>query len=383
MGRSSQLRRICARWHDSVLDKKDEVTRDKGTLTLRTTTKADPVQEASYTVENDTWLPVSETVLLRDGTNVEITTVPDTSASQPDPSKNDVPALSDSKSAPKPEIAQEIAPASEPLLSKANEATVEDSEVFARIALHKIGAEEGSQIEFHRLGPNLLSVSTLVESEERRDALATALAAIPGVRPNIRTFAEASRRSSSPVPGPAPDTAIAATATPAFQPELETLFPDIGRREAFVTSVLTVSQRASSEAWETGLLVRRYGEPDVRELGPAAREALEELIRDHVDALSEAIEQVKAQIKPLLELSQSEHHAYARVESWREGVLLLTQRTLSMHAEIQEALVASSGSRNAGQLRTGIIADLQWLKEGLAAPRRVTSRHFLKNEGSK
>jgi hypothetical protein len=365
-----------ARWHDSIPEKDDEVTRSKEELTLRTTTKADPVEEASFTVKVDTWIPVSETFKLRDGTNVEITTVPNPPPVEPDNLGGDLPRLSDSKPS-EPESAR----AAESSLSKSNEVTVEDSEVFARVALHKIGAEKEGQIEFRRLGANTLSVSTLVESEERRQSLATALAAIPGVRLDIRTIAEAAGKSSGSVQRPAQDTAVATTAIPGLQSQLETLFPDPGRRETFVNSVLTESQRASEEAWETGVLVRRYREADVQRLGSVAREALEQLIRQHFDALSQAIQQTEVRIRPMIESPQPDREADAPLKPWREELLILTQRTLTMHERIQEALIASAGGRNGEQLRAWITSDLQWLKGGLEAPRRATSQHFLKNEG--
>ena len=367
-----------ARWHDNVSERSDEVTRAKGRLTLRTTTKTDLVREASYTVEERTWLPVVETVALRDGRNVEITALPQDSTSSVDAQEGDVPRV------------PETMPASETAKESGKEATsasfkgvtVEDSEVFARVALHKIGAQDGGQVEFRGLNSDVLSVRTLVESEAHKQLVLSALAAIPHVRPDIRTFSEAAANPSVPVQRPTPNPAVVATAIPAFQHELETLFPNTDARAAFVNSVLTESQRVSAEAWETGLLVRRYGEGDVRKLGPTAREALEDLIRDHLDALTSAVQDTAARIKPLIAAPETDAESNSPAKPWREALLLLTQQALSLNAELQEALVASADGRSATKLRGVIVSDLRGLENGLELPRRETYQHFLKNEES-
>ena len=364
-----------ARWHDQASDRSDKVTKSGGHLTLRTTTKTDPVQEASYTVEAQTWLPVSETIALRDGRNVEITVIPNLPDSDGDAAIAGRPVTPETNAVPEAQTAQ-----SEPASSPPNGLSVDDSEVLARVALYKLGSVDGSQIDFHRLDDGTLSVRTLVESEVRKQSVLAALSPIPDLRPDIRTFAEVADRSAAgPVLHSVPDTAVVATAIPAFQHELEINFPDAGDRVAFVNSVLAESQRASAEAWETGVLVRRYTEKDVDRLQPETRDALERLIREHVDALSGAVRAIALRITPLILLPQPGAAPVSSAKSWRKALLLLTQQTLALHQEIQEGLSASR-SRNSEELRIGIISDLQDLENRLQGSGRGTSGHFLKDE---
>ena len=365
-----------AHWHDNVSGRTDKVTRSKERLTLRTTTRTDPVKEASYTVEERTWLPVVETLVLRDGRSVEITAVPGAAASPIEAERGDIPPVPDAK----PLTDAETDSAKRITASGSNAVTVDDAEVSARVALHKIGTDEGGQVEFRRLGSDVLSVRTLVDSEARKQSVLLALTAIPHVRPDIRTFSEAAANPSASVQRSTPDTAVVATAVPAFEHELETLFPNTNDRAAFVNSVLTRSQRVSAEAWETGLLVRRYGDGDVAGLGPASREALEGLIRDHLDALSSALQETAARIKPLIALPESDAGSNAPARPWREALLLLTQRALSLNAGLQEGLNASAGGRSAAELRGVIVSDLRFSGKRPRRARRETPQHFLKNQ---
>jgi hypothetical protein len=124
------------RWRDSVHEKRDVVTRSRGLLTLRFTTKADPVEEDSYTVEEQTWLPVSETVALREEKKVESTAIPNGSDSPADAAGNNLPLTPDSTAVPEAGIASAKDSASPGVDGNVSiRVTVEDSEVLARIAL--------------------------------------------------------------------------------------------------------------------------------------------------------------------------------------------------------------------------------------------------------
>lgn len=360
------------RWHDQSSDRNDRVTRSGGQLTLRTTTKTDPVQEASYTVEAETWLPVSETVALRDGRNIEIIAGPKAPDSDDEAPIADRPRTPETNAAPESKTSP-----STPALPLANVPTADDTEVLARVALHKLGTVDGGQIDFQKLDDGALAVRTLVESESRKQSMLAALAPIPNLRADIRTFAEAAGRSAGPVSHSTADGAVVASAVPAFQQDLETIFPNAGDRAAFVDLVLSESQHASSEAWETAALVRRYSESEVDKLRPGSRDALEALIREHADALSGAIQRVALRLRPLIALPGTA--AVSPGKRWRETLLFLTQRSLALHEEIQEGLSASSQNRRSEELRISIISDLQGLESRLEESRRATRERFLSN----
>ena len=346
-----------ASWHDNLPARTDKVTRWNGQLTLLTQPSgADLVQQASLTVEETTWLPVSETVVLRDGRDIEITTAST--------------ALEASAAVTIPEIPAPVSGVENPASPTVDPSALADAEVMARVALHRAGAGDGAQIEFSAGPASTISIRTTVESDERRNDLLAALSGIPHLQPEIMTVAEAAAKSSA-LEKPA---AASQPSAPALEAELASLFPNAQERAQFVASVLSVSQRASAEAWELQLLLRRYSDRDIALLSPASRHALEELIRAHVAALSGAAHETAGALKPLIAVPEP---AESPAIPWRGALPPVLEKALALHAGILEALNASSGTKTPEQLQTSIITNLEFIQRGLAGCRREIDSHFL------
>jgi hypothetical protein len=363
-----------ASWHDGLPSRSDTITRSNDRVTLHT--GAPPgylVQEASLTVQESTWIPVSESFVLRDGRDIEIA---ETMSMSTAPASVDNPKLD-------PTVADTLpSPGKEAIPPPVDSSDLPDAEVMARVALHAAGADDGAQVEFRRDSRDAVTVTTTVESETRKQEILTVLQGIPHIRTEILTVGETKARTSVPGGQDTVGTTVLSAAVPVWQNDLIGLFPNPRDRANFVSAVLAESQRASTEAWELRSLIRRYGTRDVARLGSAAREALEELLREHLATLESEVHSTAAQLRPIIPIPEIAASPNSAAGSWRDALSGLSEEVLGLHSELLEGLSNSSGIKNPAELRAGLIDTFRSLPARLAVSRRLTSIHFLRSESA-
>jgi hypothetical protein len=363
-----------ASWHDGLPSRSDTITRSNDRVTLRTEApQGYLVQEASLTVQESTWIPVSESFVLRDGRDIEIAetvTMPSAVATVNSPKLD--PTVSDSL----PSLGKEASP------SSIDSSDLADAEVMARVALHAAGADDGAQVEFRWDSRDAVTVTTTVESETRKREILTVLQGIPHIRTEILTVGEMNARTSVPGGQDPVGATVLSAAVPVWQNDLIDLFPNPRDRANFVSAVLAESQRASTEAWEIRSLVRRYGTRDVAPLGSPARDALEGLLREHLATLENEVHSTAAQLRPIIAIPELAASPSSAAGSWRDALSALSEEVLGVHSELLEGLSNSSGNRNPAELRAGLMDTFRSLPARLAVSRRETSRHFLRSESA-
>jgi hypothetical protein len=81
---------------------------------------------------------------------------------------------------------------------------------------------------------------------------------------------------------------------------LEERFPIAKDRTAFVNETVEYVQDAMAEAWALRRLTDRYTPDMVAKLSSGSQQTLELLIRDHVSALRQDMDEVQSKVSPLL-----------------------------------------------------------------------------------
>jgi hypothetical protein len=198
-----------------------------------------------------------------------------------------------------------------------SEADLTAAEVEARYALHSVRACIGRPIAV-RVGIGRIEVEGVVDTKERKAEVLLALRGIPRVAAEIRSVAEVAgipRGEGIPAPldeppvGDAPKPKLPAedllrryfgagkcagrpsdTQSACVQEEIASL-----SREA-----LAHSEGAQAHAWALRRLVEWGPFLERDELRTATRRLLEIMVRDHMDALRNELEQSHAQLKPIL-----------------------------------------------------------------------------------
>jgi len=152
-----------------------------------------------------------------------------------------------------------------------------------------------------------LEVRGLVESEERKSELRTALAELASVQVRIRT-AEEALKATSPEFRPA-DQATVSTREEALrlssgrspiQQELKELLAGGEGIAAFSTHAISLSQGALTHAWALRRLAERYSREEEIGLLPRSRWLLEIMTRDHRVALETGNRRMRALLEPVL-----------------------------------------------------------------------------------
>lgn len=159
-------------------------------------------------------------------------------------------------------------------------------------ALNNAGAFTGEQIDVSRSGDGKISVTALVETANRKQALINALAGVknsPAVRIRIETVAEADARvkkqNKATTPNTQPGTVERFDAVEGTNPvyaELRKKFSDQEARR-FVSRVLNRSGQARSHALAMKQLSGRFSQADLASLTAAERGRWLALIRGHAE----------------------------------------------------------------------------------------------------
>lgn len=173
-------------WHDKLNVKDDQVSSSAEMSTLRTTTNSGEVQEETLTVRNDDFHPVARRLILRGSREIEILEL-----------NYDVLSWDEVNTAllfePEPGTAVARAPsepaakAAEPMLP--SPASLDETELRARIALNRMSADMAEQISITESRTSVV-ITGFVETDERKKEIENGLRHIPLVTISIRTFEE-------------------------------------------------------------------------------------------------------------------------------------------------------------------------------------------------
>ncbi len=231
---------------------------------------------------------------------------------------------------------------SKPALPSALSLSETDSlaiEIQAHYVLHQLKACLGKPIHVNRGSAGRLRVSGLVDTEEERNELQTALSTVPGVTVAVQTVAEAVRAASQPSPsgiqrqaGLPPMTrenegVTVRTGRMPLQQQLQQFFSrgsnqlpvagggeeeEVGKRTAedpvarLSNGAVTLSRNVMAEAWALRRLAERYREHDIDRLPRYSRLLLQNMLQDHLSSVRLGIEKARQLLEPALSSVTSE-----------------------------------------------------------------------------
>jgi hypothetical protein len=200
------------------------------------------------------------------------------------------------------------------------------AEVEAWYSLHSVGACLGRPMSVVRAGPGGVEVQGIVEKEEVKTQIATALQGIPHVTFRIRTVVEDEVANSIQTASPQPVATVEATPAPTAEGLPQKLAAE-GLLEQFFASedcaagaveekgnciqqkiaqlsqeVLLSSEAALAQAWALRLLGERYSLVQQDDLRISSRRLMELMVRDHLMALRQEWQRSQSLVKPVLGL---------------------------------------------------------------------------------
>jgi hypothetical protein len=312
-------------WHNSLGEKQDEVATVGGDfITLTTRTSEGLIAQARITVRTSDFHPVAEDLRLQDTREVKVNEL--VWEVLPMESINQAIFVSDATLPPEFKRAGNVGTRSPSVI----DAELAEAELQARIAIHAEKADLGEQIELDRdikvPGQRSLVVRGIVNTSERKNDLQSALRGIPHIQFRLQTVeeAEAQQNEFTAASSQDPTTQIAQQATvrgygvaenvgtseytipvvdtgrPALEEQMEEHIPIAEDRTAFINKTVELLQGTMARAWALRRLSDRYTPDMVAELGRGSRQTLELLIRDHVTAIRQYVDEVRNTISPLL-----------------------------------------------------------------------------------
>jgi RNA polymerase sigma factor (sigma-70 family) len=246
-------------------------------------------------------------------------------------------------------------------------AATADLEVELAYALDKFRTRFGDQLSLTKTAADLLEVKGVVDSEETRNEVLSALSHVrrhPAVRIEISTVAEVLAHQQKHSNEVIQEFASSDGAFPVYQ-ELKHY---LGERETsgtpsdrvdqlvreFAARVVGQSRRAVGHSLELKQLTARFSNKQLNELTPGMRAKWLSLVRDHAEALRQEIANLRGELRPIFFNNQSGRDVTAGIEvSSDAGLLLaveqLNRLVLASDETVRSAFTASSGTA-AGQL---------------------------------
>jgi anti-sigma factor RsiW len=401
-------------WHNNLNEKQDQVSlTGNNLLTLTTTTNEGPIAEARLTFRTSDFHPIAAILRLHDTRQVEVTELVwdvfpmeavDPTIFSTEPMRTpDVPHSANLVPPPPPPSDAELA----------------ESELQARVAIHAEGADLGEQIELDR-DPAVSKPASVVRSvvvrgivstPERKDRLLAALQGIAHVELRLQTVEEAATQqkevttekseaiepqieqgtplpenrvaTASVVVRPNEPSAVAVIGRRALEEQLQERYPKAEDRAAFTNKTVELVQEALAQAWALRRLRDRYGPETVARLSRGSRQTLELLIRDHVSALRQHVDEARDMVATLVppELStevsprpilDSPMSPSETVSDWRYTVTEIFPEVQRMNENIAAMLAETGRSAAEGQ---ALVHDLQLALAKLQAELPVLYQH--------
>ncbi|MCI0423095.1 MAG: hypothetical protein L0387_11210 [Acidobacteria bacterium] len=338
-------------------------------LKITTSNKAEDrpkrIVEAAILIRAEDWHPVQEQLKVREGAGISEYEL--TEAAYDVLALNTVPAsifagLEPPRFPQPPQTAaDDVETSAAPVLSVGQ---LKVAEMEAAYALHRLRVCLGEGVEIHQSPQGTIQVQGLVETVQRREEIAAALAGISLVRVSLRTVAEAmkdaraaSDTSSEQAPERSQPDAHAAlevqSARLPLQDFLERYYSgpaatarnEPGPARAGATAqarqqiadlskdVVSLSESASAEMWALRHLAERYPLPKAQALPPGARWLLETMVRDHLTELKSLMSRIRRLVEPVLiafvtahgnvPTARSSSRGATMEGSWDAGVLAL------------------------------------------------------------
>jgi hypothetical protein len=182
----------------------------------------------------------------------------------------------------------------------------EETEMAVRYGLHQLEADLGEPIQISHGSHGKIIVDALGVAPELQAKLKDQLVSIPNTGLEIdRTPGPSCEACPLPPQEPAMVTPSRALSfAPVVNPNekrLEEIFGDPHAQESFTQEVLAASGDALAHGFALRDLALRYTPEEEGKLRPAAKAQLEEMVGDHLAALTEQTSRLQGLIRPLLE----------------------------------------------------------------------------------
>ena len=239
-------------------------------------------------------------------------------------------------------------------------------EVELAYALDRFRSRFGDQLSLTKTSAELLQVKGVVDSEETRKEVLSALSHFsndPAVRIEISTVGEVLARQRNQANNVVQEFAASDDSIPLYS-ELRRYFAaqlgpgapsdqvDKKVRE-LAARVVGQSGRALGHALELKQLISRFSDEQLNDLTPSARAKLFSLVRNHAEALRREIASLRGELQPIL-FNQNPRGEIGGVEISSNASLLLSveklhRLVLASDEAVRSAFAASSGTAT-GQL---------------------------------
>ncbi len=291
------------RWRATTTVSRDDVHETQETMTLATTPEGGSIRLASLTVRRSDWRPVAKHVVFADLTSLDIEEI--SYAVEPE----SLPEVLTVTPTPQPLRPIEPASVATPILPMEDD--LERSEIRVREALHSLEADrrELPMLERDSRG---ISVSALVETENRGEQLRSVLQAIPYVTVHIRNVnqpLESEIKESS-----AQVTTVKAPIIATEPPLAEELWEHLGGLDA-ANNYLELVRKSYFQALSDALALRRLAErypADQRDTLPAdVRERVDRLAADYILDIQPSTELYLKNTSMVLDVMLERHNVAA------------------------------------------------------------------------
>jgi hypothetical protein len=313
-------------WRQSLAAKREEVSRSRTeageTLTLRVSADAEVavgrIAEASLVAPARDWRPRAQSLKVRGENEIleyelsetayeVIPLAALTAFAEPAPTATRIPAA--------PPLTVETPLAANPLPTRAE---LQNAEVAALYALHRLKADLGEQIEIARESNEQIVVRGQVETPQRKRELMAALNEIPFVAARIQTFDEATAQAApkqppatiAPLPDANGDRAPAAGVN-LFERRLARYFAEraaapedaaaINRRIAqMANSAFAESSAALASGYALRRLAEQFDDGSDEQMSVAAAARLREVISNHLAEINTRSRNLRTLLEPAL-----------------------------------------------------------------------------------
>jgi anti-sigma factor RsiW len=267
-----------AGWRNSLREKKDTVKRAGNLLTLDTATSQDFIRDASIVIRAGDFHPVEQHLRFANNQRLDFIELAFAIDEEPQPAPEPLAPGPIAQAPPRPAgVPAPPGPAVPP------PADLDEAELRLRYTLFQHQWDLGEDLVIQRDSGQVV-LSGIVSSGERKDEMQAVLNQLPNVRFSVD------------VPGATPAQSGAAQArsepaqgtAPLLDGTLDRAFSSREDRLAFVDRSLSDSDVALSHAWALRRLAERYDEDSERALKPESDQKLYEMLRAHLQQLSQA-----------------------------------------------------------------------------------------------
>jgi hypothetical protein len=315
-------------WRNTLLLKQEEVAKTKLSngadgLTLRTVplgaVNEGQIAEALFTVRAADWHPVDQKLTVRAANGSLIYELSETesevvSLHQVSPTifGTEPPTVAKAETKPSPSLSPN-AKVDLVNLSPTTATTVASAELEVEVLrlLHQVGADLGDQITVKRTAGGPVSITGIVETDQRKAEIATALnpvAGNPAVQIDIQTFVEtlAKQKQTASVSARAvtSEEVEIQSNDMAAEPELRAYFerrganPEVAARQ-FAAGMVGGSLQAMQHLGALRRMVNQFSPEQLRTLTPEARAKWLSLIWAHAQAYQQKSAALRRDLKPI------------------------------------------------------------------------------------